>query len=158
MKHDKKYASRVLTFCRRWELMPGSPPAAVAPGFFRDLRLFDPDLELYWHPPSNRWQVYRVLHRAVVPSMDKLIHEWVVETPDGNYALPGAWLLDAMRRADRWSDFGDRKAAQRAFRRHLDDLNDSGERAREQEWDNLLGNLWNDIAPIKRGRVSVAVP
>lgn len=155
---ERRYVDRVLTFCRRWELMPGSPPACVAPGFLRDLHHYDPDLELYWHPPSSRWQVYRLAHRAVVPSLDRLVHEWTVETPGGNYALPGPWLLDAMRQNDRWSDWGDKEAAKRAFRRHLDALDDAGERSRDAHWAEMNSNLWKDVSAVKRGKVVVGVP
>lgn len=137
--------------------MRGSPPADVAPGFLQALRRYDPNLELYWHPLKERWQVYRVT-RNVVPSMDRMVHEWEVTSPSGGYALPGPWLLELMKKHDIWSDHGDVAARQRAFRRLQDDLDRAGEREREKKAEALQGNLWKEYSRVKRGRVTVSVP
>ena len=62
----------IRVFTRRGELPAGSPPSLPDRSFLRRLKGIDPNLEVYWQPFLKVWILYRLVHKGVNPSADRL--------------------------------------------------------------------------------------
>lgn len=95
-------SGRALTSCLRCALAEGSTRgASLSRAFLRDLKHLDPGLELHFIPGFNRWVLYRLARRGIIPSEDRMVKELEVKGPNGEFREPGQWLLDWLRRHDK---------------------------------------------------------
>jgi len=130
---QERRGSRALTCGIRKVLSRGAGTGPRAPSaFLRELRRFDPGLELIWVP--NRWVLYRRTRRGITPAEDSLVKEIEVTGPRGEMRDLGPWLIEALRKLDK-TDGGsiDPEYATRQFIRSLDDEPKAKEAAEKKE-------------------------
>lgn len=117
----ERSGSRALTCGLRSVLSRGAGSGPRAPSsFLRDLRRFNPRLQLIWVP--NRWVLYTVTRRGLTPAEDALVKEVELVGPGGEYRPLGPWVLEMLRRYDK-TDGGtiDPAYADRQFLKAIDD-------------------------------------
>lgn len=93
---------RALTSCLRVALAEGSGKSGtLSRSFLRELHRVDSGIELHWIPSINRWVLYRLVRRGVIPSEDQMLKEVEVRGPRGEFRSPGQWLIDLLRSYDK---------------------------------------------------------
>jgi hypothetical protein len=98
---SSRRSGRALTSCLRYALAEGSRPSHLSRSFLRELRRLDPKLELHWISSINRWVLYRVASPGIIPGEDRLVKELEIKGPNGEFRVPGHWLIDWLRKHDK---------------------------------------------------------
>lgn len=102
VQYSSRWKGRAPTQCLRRALGEGSGPGhAVSRSFLRELYRLDPGLELHWVHGINKWVLYRLSRRGVVPGEDVLTKEVEVRGPRGEYRDVGQWVIDFLRKHDK---------------------------------------------------------
>lgn len=148
-----------LTYCQRWELADGScPRSPPSTAFLRELRRMDPGLEVIWVPGRDRWVLYRVKHRAAVPSEDQLVKEFEIVGLHGEYREPGWWLIDLLREYDKTCGGAiDPKVADHFYISRLKRLNQEAQERQEKKNADLSRGVAEEMYDFALGRHSVHV-
>lgn len=101
-----------------------------------ELRRIDPSLSVVWVPEEAinfdhpaRWH----LRKQIPGDFDEW---WPLETPEGGYRAPGAWLLDALSAADMWNPRVHR-SKQEARQKHREAKRRAKARETEQRRDEM---------------------
>lgn len=147
------------TFARRWKLSrEASSPRLAPPFFLRELRRFDKDLEPHWHRRLERWVLYRVARRGVVPAQDYLVKECEVVGPRGEYRPLGTWVLDWLRRLDKTEGGSlDPEHGNRAFLRRLEEADEARERRQARAHSEIVNQVERDlVTSLIKGRTIFA--
>jgi hypothetical protein len=135
-----------LTFCRRGDLADGSPGAKPSPAFLRSLAAYDRGLELYWHPVRHRWILYRVTRRAACSGSDMMLKEFEITGPDGEYRLPGWWLLEVLRKLDKTRNGTiDPRVANNLYHAHLKEEEEKEEAERVARMSDMGESFGRDM-------------
>ena len=154
-------SARALTRCRRSQLPESGFPAGGPPlAFLRALSAQDRDLEPYWHPIRERWVLYRVVRKGVVPSEDVMMKEFEVVGPRGEYRPLGMWLIDWLRLNDKTEGGAiDPTQANRATLRRLDAEDEAFEKGKEKQIDVISTQFKKDMEThVVRSRTSTVMP
>lgn len=148
-----------LTACKRAHLADGGGSApAVSAALLRELKRFDRDLELYWHPIRKRWILYRLVVKAATPSEDQLIKEYELAGPRGEYRSPGMWLIDWLRRNDKTRGGAiDPRVATREYVRHMTENDEQFWAEKEQAAADISESTAKEILDYATGREVVHV-
>jgi hypothetical protein len=135
------------TYARRWQLArEASSPRAAPPFFLKSLRRYDPDLEPHWHRRMERWVLYRVFRRGVVPAQDHLVKEYEVMGPRGEYRPLGLWVLDWLRAHDKTEGGSvDPQQANRNWIRSFEESEARFERQKEREYQDVVDQCEKDL-------------
>lgn len=146
MATSERRRALALTFCRRGDLADGTPGEKPSPAFLRSLAAYDRGLELYWHPFRHRWVLYRVTRRGACASDDRLLKEFEVTGPDGEYRLPGWWLLDVLRKMDKTQNGTvDPKVANHLYVQHLQEEEEKEQSRRQAAMADLSEHFAKDM-------------
>lgn len=150
MKRDPSKAPRsagALTAARRAHIAQGvGAECRPAPSFLRALRRFDPGLEAMFVEKSQRWALYRVARRGVVPAEDWMVLEFEAKGPKGQYRELGPWVLDRLRLLDKTQGGSvDPRLGDRAFMRHMDENQYAIHRERERKRRDLSRSAAWDV-------------
>lgn len=146
------------SFCRRHQLVEGTPPETPSKSFVRALRAFDKGLELYWHPIRCNWILYRVARHGGVPGDDHMVKEFELAGPHGEYRSPGHWVIERLRELDRTRAGSiDMATSSRKFQQQIqEDLAAEDEKRRRQTEE--VGADWaNEVIKYGYGRSSIHV-
>lgn len=107
----------------------------------------NPDIEVYWHPQRQTWEVYTILARKSGAD-DVLIHEFTLRYP------PGIWLVNHLRENDVYN----RVNIKKDIIVDLEIQEDKKEEESQRTFDNFLLSVKEDERMILRGRDSIVVP
>lgn len=136
------------TRCRRYQLVNLADALVAPPGkaFLRALERFDSHAELHFNAPIGRWVLYRRNTRAACPSEDVLTKEFVLTGPRGEYRAPGFWLIDVLRKLDKFRGGSlSPEAAAGLYLQHLKE-EDEKEEEREARWrEDRARDVVNDL-------------
>jgi hypothetical protein len=141
------------TCCRRPKLAGSGGAAPTLGAFLRDLKRFDPGLELHFFDTPPRWVLYRVLRKGICASEDVLLKEFEITGPKGQYRELGPWLLDLLRSLDK-TDGGaiDPGHANRQYMRRLAEEDEKAELEMENRDRELQLNFYKDLVKYAFGR------
>jgi len=156
---EKRKSAFALTACWRHQLADGGcPPGKPSRAFLAELKRIDGGLELYWHPIRKRWILYRVTHRAAVPSEDRLVKEFELIGLRGEMRSPGWWLLDWLRQMDKTRGGSvDPQQANREYMRRLHEQECEEEDAKARQVQEMSSSFAADCAKFAFGRKSLHV-
>lgn len=100
----RKSDARIKTLCRRGVLkrVTATPPVSLDRPFLRALYRQDPMVEIHWYGAAGKFVLYRRVSGQGREDSDLLIRELTFgET--GTPTLPGGWLLEWMKWADKYA-------------------------------------------------------
>ena len=147
MKTSARRNGRALTSCLRVALAEGGGKSGtLSRSFLRELSRVDPGVELHWVQSIERWVLYRLVRRGVIPSEDQMLKEVEIRGRHGEYRGPGAWLIDWMRANDKTRngsvcpEYVDKKYL-RKIDNELDPFEVQKEKYHEERFPDLVRNV-----------------